>query len=131
MKNGTTLLSLLLIIALSFACKKKTVNLNEEFTLDFNKTATVKLDGENKLTIQFNKLVEDSRCPPGAYCFWAGQVAVRIKLDGTSESIIGFHSSYPSSIVYKDRKIRLLEVNYNKTENFSKENYCSIRLKVE
>ncbi len=130
MKNASKLLGFLLVLALSLGCKKQTVNLNEEFTLDFNKTATVKMDGEN-IKIKFNKLVEDSRCPPGANCFWAGQVAVRIELDDESEFILGFHASYPSSIVYKERTIRLLEVKYNKTENFSKENHCSIRLKVE
>lgn len=130
MKNASKLVFLLLIIALSLGCKKQTVNLNEEFTLDFNKTATVKMD-DKKIEVKFNKLVEESRCPPNTQCVWAGEVAVRIQLDGAAEHIIGFHSAYPSSIVYKDRTIRLLEVNYDNPDNYGKENHYSIRLKVE
>jgi len=131
MKNASKLVFLLLISILSLGCKKQTVNLNEEFTLDFNKTATVKMDGE-KVTVKFTKLVDDSRCQPNQQCFWAGEVRVKIQLDGSQEFTLGLLSvDTPSSVEYKNRTFNLLEVKYNKTENFGKENHCSIRLKVE
>lgn len=130
MKNASKFIFLLLIITLSLGCKKKTVHLNEEFNLDFNKTAIVKMDGQ-KMEITFNKLVDESRCPPNTQCVWQGEVAVRIQVDGDSEYIIGFHSAYPSSIEYKDRRIKLIEVNYDKPDNYGKEKHYSIRLKVD
>ncbi|MGV3612809.1 MAG: hypothetical protein ACO1N0_17745 [Fluviicola sp.] len=129
MKQAIKLFSLLLIIALSTGCKKKTIGLNEEFELDFSKTVTVKADGK-KFKIRFAKLVEETRCAPDVECIWAGEVAVRIELDHTELHDIGFHSQYPSSIVYKDRTIKLLEVNY-KDGSYNKEEDYSIRLKVE
>jgi hypothetical protein len=128
MKNVGKIL-FLLIIALSLGCKKKIVGLNEEFTLDFNKTATVKAAGK-KFKIRFAKLVEETRCPPNVECVWVGEVAVRIELDNTEYQIIGFHSEHPSSIVYKEHTIKLLEVNYKSDSYDIEENY-SIRLKVE
>lgn len=129
MKNASKFIFLLLIIVLSLGCKKKTVRLNEEFTLNFNKTAIVKTDGK-KIAIKFNKLVEETRCQPDVQCVWAGEVAVRIQLDGDSESILGFHSAYPSGITYKDRTIKLLEVNYDRGK-YGEESHYSLRLKVE
>ena len=128
MKNGLKIL-FLLIIAFSLGCKKKNVGLNEEFTLDFNKTVTVKADGK-KFKIRFAKLVEETRCPPDVECVWAGEVAVRIELDHAEQHVIGFHSEYPSSMVYKDHTIRLLEVNYKSDSYDIEENYY-LRLKVE
>ena len=130
MKNAPKFIFLLLIITLSLGCKKKTVHLNEEFNLNFNKTAIVKTD-DQKIEITFNKLVDESRCPPNTHCVWQGEVAVRIQVDGDTEYILGFHSAYPSSIVYKDRTIKLVEVNYKNPESYGKENNYSIRLKVE
>lgn len=130
MKNTLQLFSVLLIIILSLGCKKKTVGLNEEFNLDFNKTAVVKTDGK-KIKIRFAKLVDETRCPPDVECIWAGEVAVRIELDNAEYHIIGFHSEYPSSIVYKDRTIKLLEVNYKNPQSYDIEENYFIRLKVE
>lgn len=130
MKQTVKLFSLLLIVTVFFGCQKKNVGLNEEFTLDFNETVTVKTAGE-KITVKFTELVEESRCRPGVQCVWAGQVAVRIQLDGNSESVLGFHADYPSAITYKGRTIHLLEVNYNKAANFGEESHCSLRMKVE
>ena len=129
MKNGIKIFSFLLIIAFSLGCKKKIVGLNEEFDLDFSKTATVKADGK-KFKIRFAKLVEETRCAPDVECIWAGEVAVRIELDHAELQDIGFHSQYPSSIVYKDHTIKLLEVNY-KDGSYNKEEDYSIRIKVE
>ncbi len=128
MKNGLKIL-FSLIIALSLGCKKKTFGLNEEFTLDFNKTVTVKADGK-KFKIRFAKLVEETRCPPDVECVWAGEVAVRIELDHSELHDIGFHSEYPSSIEFKEHTIKLLEVSYKSDSYGIEENY-SIRLKVE
>ncbi len=37
-----------------------------------------------ELTISFDKLVEDSRCPNGVDCIWQGQAAIQILVNETS-----------------------------------------------
>ena len=120
----------LALILFILGCKKDTYNLNEEFTLNFNKSALIKLDGE-EYQIKFTEIVEDSRCPPGTNCFWAGEVAVKINLNNETDLVIGHHTTIPSTAEYKNHIIRLLEVKYNKDKNFGKEKHCSIKLRIE
>lgn len=118
------------IILFIVGCKKETYNLNDEFTLKFNKSALINIEG-NKYEIKFTELVEDSRCPPGSNCFWAGQVAVKINVNNDTDFIIGHHTTIPSTAEYKGHIIKLLEVNYNKDKNFGKEKHCSIKLRID
>jgi len=73
---------LLVVLALSFSCKKKPqagyrlVQAGESFELMLNESA--KLDGED-LKITFTEVLEDSRCPEGTDCFWAGEVKIAVK----------------------------------------------------
>lgn len=118
------------LILLFVGCKKETYNLNEEFTLNFNKSALVKIDGE-EYKIKFKKLEEDSRCHPDVICIWEGQVAVKINLNNETDFIIGHHTTIPPTAEYKNHTIRLLEVNYDKKQNFGKEKHCSIKLRID
>lgn len=118
------------IILFIVGCKKETYNLNDEFTLKFNKSALINIEG-NKYEIKFTELVEDSRCTPGSNCFWAGQVAVKINVNNNTDFIIGHHTTIPSTAEYKGHIIKLLEVNYNKDKNFGKEKHCSIKLRID
>lgn len=63
------------------ACDEKT----EEMPIEdkFGTPVTLKVGAssdiqEGLLTITFDKLVEDSRCPNGAECFWEGQATVQL-----------------------------------------------------
>lgn len=42
-------------------------------------------DAQNNtaLNIQFESVEEDSRCPEGANCFWAGRAVIRLDVNGT------------------------------------------------
>ncbi len=42
-------------------------------------------DAQNNtaLNIQFKAVEEDSRCPEGANCFWAGRAVIRLDVNGT------------------------------------------------
>jgi hypothetical protein len=46
-------------------------SLDKEFSLSIGQTAVIKSE---QLTLQFEGIQEDSRCPKGATCFWAGRV---------------------------------------------------------
>jgi hypothetical protein len=120
----------LVLILLFVGCKKDTYNLNEEFTLDFNKSAIVKIEGV-EYKIKFTNLEEDSRCPPDVYCCWMGQVAVKINLNNDTDLIIGHHTTIPSTAAYKNHTIGLLQVNYDKKQNFGEEKHCSVKLRID
>jgi len=113
------------------ACTKKTFHLKEEFSLDFNHTAIVKLGGSKKMEIKFTKLVEESRCAPGNTCIWAGRVSIEIELDDQEKLTLGIGDGFTSVGIYKGHNIQLLEVTYDKNENFGKESNYSIKLKVD
>lgn len=40
------------------------------------------------LTITFEDVTADSRCPQGVECIWAGEARVRLVVDGTAEEIL-------------------------------------------
>jgi hypothetical protein len=46
-------------------------SLDQEFSMAVGQTAELKGEG---ITLQFEGIQEDSRCPKGATCFWAGRV---------------------------------------------------------
>lgn len=127
MKNFSKQIFFFLLILLMVACKKEKYNVNEEFTLKFDKSALIKIDGV-EYEIKFTNLEEESRCPPDVNCFWQGQVAVKINLNKNSDFIIGHHTTIPSVAEYKGHIIRLLEVNYDNKQNFGEEKHCFIKL---
>jgi len=51
--------------------------LNEEFSLSLGERAFIE---EENLEVKFVEVVEDSRCPRGVTCIWAGRVAVIVEL---------------------------------------------------
>jgi hypothetical protein len=57
----------------------------ENFDLRIGETITI--EGE-PLTVSFDRVVEDSRCPTNATCVWAGTAVVQIGLR-VSESVRG------------------------------------------
>jgi hypothetical protein len=52
--------------------------LDEEFEIGFGEQ--VSLDN-GSLSIEFKEVVEDSRCPEGVACFWAGNALVALVLN--------------------------------------------------
>jgi hypothetical protein len=58
----------------------------ERVTLRMSRQKTVTKD---KLTIEFASLVDDSRCPQGTTCVWAGNAKIQVKVksrNGTSRT---------------------------------------------
>jgi hypothetical protein len=52
-----------------------TAYLGQEFTLPVGKTASI--EGES-LSIRFVEVIDDSRCPEGVECVWAGEAQCRL-----------------------------------------------------
>jgi hypothetical protein len=65
-------------------------------------------------------------------CFWAGSVAIVLKLDDQYLDTLGLNSSsHLSKTEYKGKIIQLLEVSYGSDKNFGKKSKSSIRLIIE
>ena len=77
---------------LLFACNE---NENEPVLVDtkFGETLTLKIgemvevNGE-ELTIVFDKIIADSRCPIGVDCVWEGQAEVNLLVNQTKEVLV-------------------------------------------
>ena len=57
--------------------------LNEEFSLSMGQRALI--EGEN-LGIRFEEVTEDSRCPRGVTCIWAGRVTCMVEITQSGSS---------------------------------------------
>jgi len=66
------------------------------------------------LTMTFEAVVEDSRCPTGTNCIWEGDAVVRVRLDerGTAPATYVLHTSdrYQQAFEHGNVRVRLLEV---------------------
>jgi hypothetical protein len=83
MKRLTPILALLVLACGGDATgPEREVPLDQEFTLALGESATVESLG---LRITFAHVLEDSRCPPKAYCFWIGNVRVALDIETTVE----------------------------------------------
>ena len=62
-------------------------NVNEAFSMNQGTSACLKT--ETEFTIRFNQVTEDSRCPEGVQCIWAGRVDVALTLakDGAAQNV--------------------------------------------
>ena len=120
-----------IVLFLFSGCSKKTILPTVPFELTFNQQGTLSANG-TELTVQFTQLVEESRCPPNVPCIWAGQVAVKLKINNSEQFIVGLnHSNYPSSFSYMNHEYTLLDVTYTNEASFGIENKCVVKLKVE
>jgi hypothetical protein len=59
--------------------------LGKEFELKYGHKAVI---GTEELYITFLNVVEDSRCPIGYRCFWAGNGAVLLKIEKANQDIL-------------------------------------------
>jgi hypothetical protein len=100
---------------LSFtACVKtnKTQTLGTEMLLNMGDQGTVS-SGGNKLGVQFVDLIEDSRCPEGMFCTWAGRVLVSIKFQDQMFTLMPgstISTEFPNTAIVGDHTLTLLEV---------------------
>ncbi len=70
-----TILTLILTLVFGIV-EQANAQTNQQFKLLVNRQKTVTKD---KLTVKFISVTEDSRCPEGTNCIWAGNAKIRIK----------------------------------------------------
>jgi hypothetical protein len=67
------------------------------------------------IVIEFQEVPADSRCPPLAYCFWAGDAEVQLILRGTGEgeSDVSLHTNPdigPSTVIYGTYAVSMVDL---------------------
>jgi tetratricopeptide (TPR) repeat protein len=87
--------------------------LGQPFSLPLGGTATLE---EANLTLVFQSVLEDSRCPRQIECFWAGQVRIMIEAqqEGTAAVTFELNNNPPlkqDTITYAGYEIQLLQID--------------------
>lgn len=89
------------------------IQLNQPFTISINQPV---LFSEKGLTLTFQKVLEDSRCPSHVQCAWAGQARISISVSQTDQApiILEMNTNPPLKqdvVTYEDFQIQLLALN--------------------
>lgn len=94
------------VFAFGFSTNPVDPKLGEQFDLKLGQQVTVQNEG---LTIKFKTVVNDSRCPEGAQCIWAGNAKVTIVV---SEIDIALNTnSDPKQTPYSNYTLRLITLS--------------------
>ncbi|HJU57087.1 MAG TPA: hypothetical protein VJ715_21050 [Pyrinomonadaceae bacterium] len=87
------------------------VTLDREFELRSGRS--VRIEGE-RLTVTFNRVVEDSRCPQGVQCVWAGNAKVMLRLSKARRraSTMSLNTGLdPKQAAYRGYEVRLVKLD--------------------
>ena len=87
------------------------VPLNKEFSLKIGQAAVI---NAQKVSLKFITVHDDSRCPTGVQCVWAGNAAVVVELSKNKKKLVQATlntSIKPNELEYKDYKIKLVGLN--------------------
>ena len=87
------------------------VTLGEEFVLRVSQTAAI--GGASGLRLTFDTVREDSRCPIGVTCVWAGDAVVAITVDGSggTETVeLHTNSSFDVEVILDGHTLGLVEL---------------------
>jgi len=90
--------------------KAEMIRLGQEFELKINQEAAIVGEG---LSVVFESVVEDSRCPEGVDCIWSGNAKIRIKSSKQKHAPAPIELNTnvePKSSSYLDYEIKLVAV---------------------
>lgn len=113
MKIKLLLISFLLFLITGFAHgsgSQKRVHVQREFGLNADSEVLVKEAG---LKLRFTGLVEDSRCPEGVDCIWAGNGKISLTVKRGKHKSVSFElntMTEPKSFTYENYEITLVKL---------------------
>jgi hypothetical protein len=93
------------------AIRTQEAALDQEFELKFGQQVSIKEEG---LKISFSQVAEDSRCPTGVQCIWAGNARVVLKLNKARRrsTVMSLNTGVePKQKSYGGYEVKLLELN--------------------
>jgi len=114
-----------------FSCKKKVFPISEEVSIGFNSSILIETTNNGQMSIEYVELLDEARCPPGANCFSAGYVNVKLKLNSEQFAELGLGGSMVDSFAYNNHVIKLLSVEYDSDDDFGKEKKSSVVIRVD
>ncbi|MDX6695772.1 MAG: hypothetical protein QOF02_3375 [Blastocatellia bacterium] len=91
--------------------KEKRAQLGQEFTLKVGEQVAIREAG---LTISFSTVAEDSRCPKGVDCIWAGngRVVVQVSKGHRKAAAVELNTGIaPKEQRFQDYEIKLVSLN--------------------
>lgn len=130
-------LTILFFVILVLGCNKVDNNFErgETVTISINKSVNLKNIG---LSIEFTKLIEESRCQPNTECFWEGRALVELTLNQKTKVILGIGNlkasstqNYYNSTYYNGFNIELKEVNYGAERNYGKSRKYQVNIMID
>lgn len=89
---------------------QKRVHVQREFDLRVGREAIVKEAG---LKVTFTEMVEDSRCPEGVDCIWAGNGKIKLAVRKGNHETVLFElntMTAPTSVCFQDYEIALVKL---------------------
>ena len=113
---SSIVLSFLLLLATTTtapqpASRTQEAALDQEFELKFGQQVSIKEEG---LKISFSNIAEDSRCPTGVQCIWAGNARVVLKLNKARRrsTVMSLNTGVePKQKSYGGYEVKLVELN--------------------
>ena len=107
--NFTILSFLFALVVWAQPCDKKGVHLSKQFDVKVGQEVTVEGEG---LKIGFASVGEDSRCPEGVNCIWAGNAKVAVKLQkGKSTASVDLNTGVdPKRHSYMGYEVTLVDL---------------------
>lgn len=130
------LLSAAFAFILVISCSKsdQTFELNETVSIPFGKTA--KLNDGDKPIFKFTKLIEESRCPEGTNCIWAGRVLIELTIDDDQTHQLGLgdletgDNSIEETADFGNYEIQLIDASFGAESDYAKEEKYTVKIKV-
>ncbi len=119
-----------LLLMLAVGCDNRDPLPANHFRVNFDKTEKI---GVNNVSVTFQKLVEDSRCPKNAYCIWAGQAVIDLEInDGWVGSLtLNVEDQAAKKLIYEGYEYTLIDVlPYPDADKLVNEKQYEIILKI-
>jgi hypothetical protein len=127
---ASAILSFLLLFTSSFPKPlghPTEAKLNKEFEIQVGKSVSIRNEG---MKISFSNVAEDSRCPEGVACVWAGNGKVVLKLSkaGKRSATMSLNTGLdPKHDIYRGYDVKLVSLNPYPKKNvgIKKEEYVA------
>ncbi|HEX8922318.1 MAG TPA: hypothetical protein VF766_12660 [Pyrinomonadaceae bacterium] len=116
----SAIFSFLLIINSVLAQPVSTVKeaaLDQEFEIKVGQRVSIKSEG---LLISFSSIAEDSRCPEGVQCVWAGNVKVVLKVSKARKRFTTLRLNTnldPTHSAYRQYDVKLVGISPNRKKD--------------
>lgn len=106
-----TILPFLFILTSALAPPARDAALDQEFDIRVGQWVTI--EGE-RLRVTFNRVAEDSRCPEGVQCVWAGNAKVVLRLSKARKraSTMSLNTGVdPKLAAYRGYEVKLVKLD--------------------